>query len=121
LRPGVALENAAVLELDGVEALLSGMRVKRAHLGAELFGVFQLLENMVEGVIVASRGKDARRDAPHLRKLLVVGGDLPQIVDDQNPVGRGLERRTEQRQGLPVIDLSGPKAPALFHCLPPAQ
>src|SRR6185295_9111324 len=34
LRPGIALENSAVLEFDGVEALQPGMRVEVAHLRA---------------------------------------------------------------------------------------
>jgi len=46
LRPGVAFEDAAVLELDGVEAFLPGMVVELAHLPAELLGVLELVEHV---------------------------------------------------------------------------
>src|SRR5467141_1343564 len=118
LGPGIAFEDAAVPELDGVETLLAGNRIERVHLVAELLGVFQLIEDEIEGVLVLPGGEDLRRDAPHLRELLVVRADLAEVVDDQNAVGRGLERRTEERERFPVVDLGRPEAPALFH-LPP--
>ena len=34
--------------------------------------------------------------APHLGELLIVGRDIPEVIDDQNTVSCGLERRTEQ-------------------------
>src|SRR4029077_5784537 len=66
LRPGGALEDAPVLENEDVEAFPSGMRVELAHLGAELLGVLQLPDHVIEGVVVAPGGEDARRNAPHL-------------------------------------------------------
>src|SRR6266851_5709943 len=118
LGPGIAFEDAAVLELDGVETLPAGIRIERIHLVAELLGVFQLIEDEIERVLVLTGGENLRREAPHLRELLVVGADLPEVVDDQNAVGRGFERRAEQRQRLPVVDLGRPEASALLH-LPP--
>jgi len=118
LGPGIALEDAAVPELDGVETLLAGIRIERVHLVAELLGVFQLIEDEIEGVLVLPGGKHLRREAPHLRELLVVGADLAEVVDDQDAVGRGLERRTEERERFPVVDLGGPEAPAPLHFPP---
>src|SRR6266581_5434361 len=118
LGPGIAFEDAAVLELDGVETLLAGIRIERIHLVAELLGVFQLIEDEIECVLVLTGGEDPRREAPHLRELLVVGADLAEVVDDQNAVGRGLERRTEERERFPVVDLGRPEAPALLHFPP---
>src|SRR4029077_12442851 len=109
LRPGVALEDAAVLELDRIEAFLPGMFVEFAHLPAELLGVLELVEHVGERVLVVPRGEHVRRDAPHLCELLVVGRDLAEVVDDQHSVRGRLERRAQQRQGFPVIDLDWPE------------
>src|SRR5439155_24514590 len=104
--------------LYGVETLLAGIRIERIHLVAELLGVLQLIEDEIERVLVLAGGEDLRREEPHLRELLVVGADLAEVVDDQNAVGRGFERRTEERERFPVVDLGGPEAPALFHFPP---
>src|SRR6267143_497430 len=45
LGPGIALEDATVLERDRVETLPAGIRIERIHLVAELLGVFQLIED----------------------------------------------------------------------------
>src|SRR6266853_749607 len=118
LGPGIALEDAAVPELYGVETLLAGIRIERVHLVAEPVWVFQLIADEIERVLVLPGGKDLRRESRHLRGLTAVGPELTDAVDEHQAASRGLEGRTEARQRFPVVELGWPEAPALFHFPP---
>ncbi len=63
LRPRVAFERAAVLELERVEALGLGSAVQLANLGEESLGFDELIQDEGDGVVVA-RLEDLGRNPP---------------------------------------------------------
>jgi hypothetical protein len=86
---GVAFEDAAVLELEDVQALHVRPRINRTHPGQELLGVPELVQNVREQRTVVARGQDLGGDPPELGESLVVGHHLALKVHDQHAVGGG--------------------------------
>ena len=105
LRAGVALEDASVLELDDVVALGLGVRIHVAHAAQEALGLRELVDHEPEGEVVVAGGHDLRRQAPHLDEPLVEPNDPAMPVDDDDPVGGGVERGLEQRKRLGQLAL----------------
>ncbi len=98
LRNGIALEHAAVVELELVEALRLGRGVELLHLPQERLGVAQLLDHVGQRTVVVPRLGDVLRDAPQLDEAAVEQGDVPHAVGGEDAVGGGLERGAEQRR-----------------------
>src|SRR5204863_9893481 len=97
LRLRVALEDAAVLEVEQVVAL--GVRgcVELPDLALESAGIGELVEDEGDRLAVVSRLHDRLGDPPQPNELHVVACDLPLRVDDEETVCSRLERRLEQR------------------------
>ena len=96
LRERVALEDAAVLELERVVALRLGIGVELLHLGDEGPGIAELIEHERQRVVVA-RLERLGREPPHLDEAAVEARDGAGAVDDEDPVGGRLEGRREHR------------------------
>ena len=97
LRDGVALEDAAVVELQDVEALHLRLGVHLLDLAQELVGGAELADRELEGLLVVPRCEHFGRDPPHLREALVVGDDAALAVDGEDAVGGGVEGGAQQR------------------------
>ena len=105
LRERIAFEDAPVLELEQVVTLRFGVRVELLHLGDERSGVAELIEHERERVVVVARLEGLRREAPHLDEAAVETGDVADLIDDEDAVGRRLERRREDRVGRAEVAL----------------
>src|SRR5688500_19743852 len=68
----VALERAAVLELENVETLCIALRVELLHFREELRGVLELVEHICDRCPVVTAVEHCGGDAPHLGELPVV-------------------------------------------------
>ena len=96
LRPGGQLDGAPVLELEGVEALVLRLDQQLPSSGEEGLRVEQLVEDERQlGGVVADR-HEVGADAPDLGEPPVEPGDHPFVVDDQDPVGRGVQGGGEE-------------------------
>ena len=127
LRRGVALEHAAVLELDHVERLRLRLGVELGHPLHEAVGLAHLLEDEVQGVAVVARAQHLGGDAPHLREPLVVRNDAAVAGDGEQAVSGGLQRGLHQGEravqlrlrplplGDVVDDRVEQRLPARFH------
>ncbi len=99
----VAFDRPPVPELDQVVAVGLRLRVQLADLGQEGLGILDLGQHVVQGLVIVSGGEDRLGEIPHLDELPVEAADPPVPIDDQDPVGGGVEGRIEQRQR--VVDL----------------
>ena len=105
LRHRVALDDAAVGELQHVEALGLGRGVQLVDLLEEGPRVAQAVEDGREQRLVLAGLEELRRDLPDLRETPVVGDHLALAVDHQDAVGGRLERRAQQRQRVARLGL----------------
>ena len=99
LRHRVALEDPSVRELDDVVRRRLGALVQLADLAHEQLRVHQLVEDERQGDGVVEGVEDLRRDLPQVDEALVEARDAPGVVDDEDPVGGGVEGRRQQGQG----------------------
>ena len=97
LRLRVALEDAAVLELEHVEALGMRAAVQLLDLGEEPIGIDELVEHEGQRLVIVARLDDRLRNAPHVDELLVVAGHLAARVHHQQAVGGRICGRLVQR------------------------
>ncbi len=104
LRLRVALEDAAVLEGQHIEALRVRIGVELLHLLDEAVGIAQLREHVRDGQRVVARVEDLPREAPLPGELAVVGEDLAAVIDHQDAVGGGFQRGREERECVAVND-----------------
>ena len=100
LRARVALEDAAVAQLDDVVADGLGLGVERAHLGEESVRIAQLPAGDFERARVVAVGEHIGRHVPHLREVAVEVDHAPRAVDDEDAVGGRLERGAQERRRL---------------------
>jgi len=94
---GIALEDAAVLEADDVEALVPRACVELFDAGAERRRVGDLVEHVLEDFQVVAQLEERGRNAPEPQELLIGEGDPGRPVHHQDAVGGGLEHRVAQR------------------------
>jgi hypothetical protein len=101
-RRGVALEHAAVHELDQREVLGLGRAQQRIELAQVLVRVLQLLAD--ERQQFPGGGlRQVRRDVPHAQELAVAQQDLAPGAHDQDAVGGGVEGGAQEGDGpVPV-------------------
>ena len=97
LRARVALEHAAVLGSDVVEAFVLRLPRQLADDAQHLTGLVDLVEDVRADIVGAQR--HLRRDLPQPEEPLVVRHDVAVGVDYEQTVGGRLERRGEQRYG----------------------
>jgi hypothetical protein len=97
LRQRMPLEHAAVLESKDVEGLLFGRRVQIADRLEESFRVIELIRNEGQQRGIVAALPQRRWYTPQRQKSLVAGGDVALPIDDQDSIGRGIERGLEER------------------------
>jgi hypothetical protein len=95
----VALHHPAVGEHDLVEALGAWVGIQIAHLRQERLRVDELPQDEREREVVVAGRHHLVGDPPHLHETLVRRDDPALEVDDEDPVGGGLERGAQQRAG----------------------
>ena len=89
-----SLEHPAILEGEHVEVFASGA-IELPHLRDERIRVRELTDDRRHQLVIVAALRDLLRDAPHLEKARVRVRDAPIAIDDQNAVGRRLDRRAE--------------------------
>jgi hypothetical protein len=92
----VALHHPAVGEHDLVEALGAWVGIQIAHLRQERLRVDELPQDEREREVVVAGRHHLVGDPPHLHETLVRRDDPALEVDDEDPVGGGLERGAQQ-------------------------
>ena len=70
------------------------MGIQLLHFGQELFRLLQLVQDEGQRLLVVTGRENGLGNAPQLREPLVESDDLPLAVHHENPVGRGLQRRS---------------------------
>ena len=98
LGQGIALEDAAVTEAKRVEAFGLRRRVELSYFGQEVLRILQLREDGLQRPVVVPALQDLRRNPPHAGEALVEANDPSLAIDDEQAVGRRLERRLQQGQ-----------------------
>src|SRR5215467_1840044 len=124
----VALENAAVLELNSIESGGGRCLSQFLYPCEENIRVLDLIRNLREKRLVIRPQQTIRTQMPHLSELLVATGDLSIVRYDEDAVRGGFQSRIEQRDGLLQLALGLPAGPILDsqlgidpreHCHPP--
>ena len=96
LRPRIAFEDAAVLELQQVETLLVGVGIQCLDLGQKSHRIRDLVQHEGQRLAVIAGVQNHLGQAPGLHKALIEIHDLSVGIYHQDPVRRGLQCRAQQ-------------------------
>ncbi len=117
LRQRVALDHAPVAQAQRVEAFRLGLRVELSEPVEEVLGLLQLIQHEAGRALGVPGGQQLGREPPHCGEPLIEARDPAVAPDHQDPVGRRLQRRLEQRERAPALLLR----PALLRHVPQVQ
>ena len=96
---GIALDHAAVLELQDIEAFLWRFRIDGTNARDEPVGVLELRGARPDQLLVVPALHERRRQPPHIDVLLVVVAERA-AIGHQNAIGGRLQGGTHDRKRL---------------------